>query len=442
MFKRTVLVSSLFFGANAFGLGQVQFNAVSFLKNSVDRTTTISYLSLGPQLKTSGSWMSAEVDLKAIAFLAERSSFTAEAPQAFISTNKDWSQLHQFAIGRKWVSWSLLDDRWRMGLYNPRFTWDPIYPETIGLTGAFYSYESRYVSFVAYGSPLAIPERGTSLTVENGALVSAQPLMKPMPSLITGIIGNSQTPINYSIEMPPTGAMLFRPNAMLSLKARTENGLWATGNFGYLPIHQADIYLDAALSAATAKVEAKIMPQFHMQQLYGAEAGYQAEVFSLWFSAQRQTPFINTLSSSTTIKNSIGPATLIATGADFHLFNKDLTLTTTVLTIDETQAPLSGAFTVSLPSRFWYKRAFQVGAQYGHADSKLTYAANWISDIEQSSQLISVDVGFRPFLNKAGSLNSLTVSLGTDFFTSKTGTGTIGQFVGDDRLRGRVAYAF
>ncbi|MCM0605370.1 MAG: hypothetical protein KA715_04710 [Xanthomonadaceae bacterium] len=442
MYSRTLLFSSLLFGANAFGLGQVEFNAVSFLRNSVDRTTTISYLSLGPKLESSGSWMDSVLDLKAIAFLAQNSSFTAEAPQAYISTNKKWSGLHQFALGRKWMSWSMLDDRWRMGLYNPRFTWDPIYPETIGLTGGFYSYESKYVSFVAYGSPIAIPERGASLSVENGQLISAQPLMKPMPNLITGIIGNSQTPINYSIQMPPTSQMIFRPNGMASLKVRTDNGLWATGNYGYLPIHQADIFLDATLSASTSRIDAKIMPQFHMQELMGLEAGYQADVFSLWFSAQRQTPNVASIADSTTIRNSIGPASLIATGADFHLMNKNLTLTTTVLTVDETTTPVSGAFAVSLPSRFWYKRAFQIGAQYGNPDSKFTYTANWINDIEQVSQLISVDVGFRPYINKAGTLSSLTVSLGTDFFTSSTGAGTIGQFVGNDRVRGRIAYAF
>ena len=442
--KKSLVAASFFVSTHALAIGQVQFNSVTFLRNSVDRTSQVSYLSLGPKFETNGKWIDSVVDLKAIAFLAERSSFTAEAPQAYVASSKEFSQLHQLTVGRRWYSWSMLDDRWRMGLYNPRFTWDPIYPETIGLTGGFYSYESKYVSFVAYGSPIAIPERGSTLSIENGQIISPQPLMKPMPNLITGIIGNSQTPIFYSMQMPSVQSMILRPNGAVSLKVRSEGGLFATGNFGYLPIHQADLVLDASLSAANGRVDANILPQFRMQQIAGVETGYQGEAFTLWASAQRQTPNTSPMDlTSTMISNSIGPATLLAAGADFHLLKNDLKLTATVLNIDETQGPSTGTFTVSLPSRFWYKKAFQVGAQYGNPDSKFLYTASLINDVEQVSQLVSFDVGFRPFVHRLGSsLSSLSISVGTDFFNSKTGNGTIGQFAGDDRVRGRIAYAF
>src|SRR5205814_9510507 len=66
-----------------------------------------------------------------------------EMPEAYVGTTREQSDL-QIAAGRKLEHWNRLDDDWRLGIWQPRYRWDYLDPETVGLTGAFFHFEQRF----------------------------------------------------------------------------------------------------------------------------------------------------------------------------------------------------------------------------------------------------------------------------------------------------------
>jgi len=68
----------------------------------------------------------------------------------------------------------------------------------------------------------------------------------------------------------------------------------------------------------------------------------------------------------------------------------------------------------------------------------LGYDLYAVYDIDNISSQISFDVSLLPTPGKSNWI----AGIGFDAITSATGQGWIGQFVGDDRVRWRLGYAF
>jgi hypothetical protein len=433
------LLNFLVAAENSYATGFIKAETSGFLRNSVDRSNSISTLSIGPVLEGQGKYIESKLDIQGIVQTSDRSTFTLDGSNAYVATSNRLMSNHQFTLGRRAFDWSAMDDAWTLGVYSPRFIWDPTRPQKIGLTGLFYQFKNNNWSFTAYGSPLSIPERGFPIREENGQIRSSSPFYIPLYEYVR--VGERIIPITYNIRYPKMSDILLNGGGALQARFQQsqERGFWFQTSYAYLPIHQVplDVRTQGAYNPQLAVAQVEVYPKSVMHHLASVEAGVKANRFSLWASVTGEEPKKPTTPIDLlTVQTE--PALLSAVGGTAQMF-RDFYLSTSFLYVAEKAAPppADGTLQVDLPSRFNYRRATRMALDFKASD-RFNTVVSGIYDIEYVSALYSLDLFYKNFKKE----RQWTVNFGVDFFSSGTSDGFIGQYKGNDRFRGAVAYAF
>jgi hypothetical protein len=425
--------------------GFIKVESNGFLRTSDDRADSSSTVSVGPDIAPQGKVIEGKLDLKAIVQVSDtkkltvdKNAFTMEAANAYFATSKKLMPHHQVTIGRRVYDWSRFDDAWQFGTHSPRFIWDPTRPETVGLTGLFYTYESRHWRAIAYSSPVNIPERGYPLRNENGKLTSTNPFAPVYPE--SAVIAKRNLPVQYTVDYPPMSELVLNPGGMTSLRYSTEeggNGVWVQGIYGVLPVHQANLAIEAYLPAQVDAITVKVHPEIQNHHLLTFETGFQRKNYGIWGSVTKETPSGRTIPNNW-IGMSSQPAMIYSAGGS-TMMGRRWKINATYLFVDERVSPEveNQDFSVDLGGRFPYHRAAQAGLDF-YGSERMTYTLGYVADFEKDSQFARFDITYRILRQDT----ALTLNLGSDFFASTTGKGYIGQFQGNDRFRGGLSYAF
>lgn len=423
--------AALTLAGEARGAGFLRVDSSSFLKRSADRADVSTAVVVGPDFDGEGRWVRGRLSLEATTFVGDKSSFTIEAREAFVATSRRWMPHHQLSIGRRIFDWSAADDHWKLGTWSPRFTWDPLRPETVGLAGGFYTFESRSWRLIAWTTPVSIPERGYPIREESGKLRSASPFfIPPYDSLL---LMKQEVDIRYSIVYPSIREVLLRPGAGLSLKYGQATGPWASASYAYKRVNPIDLGVQVGLNSIDSVIDAQLSIREVYHHLATAEAGWRSPRFSLWLSGTAEKPNPRAVDPAISVQP-VGPTVIAAGGIEGRPWGS-LTVGASALNIsEELPATDPGAIPIKLPSRHLLRRAVRLGARWD-GPSTLGYAMAWTGDLGEKSHLVSLDLNYAPSA-------SWRVGVGTDFIATSTGKGWIGQFEGNDRVRGRVTYAF
>ncbi len=390
-----------------------------------------------PRASHEGSWVDAAVDAEAAMYLSGASSLTFEAREAYLATAAKASPHHRAIFGRKITPWSQAEDQWNLGLWSPRFVWDPLAPQRIGLTGIFYQYGSRDWNLTLFGSPIAVPERGYPVREEKGRLIADSPdWLPPYEELL---LLNRQTAIRYSIEQPPLSSLLLQPGAAASLTWGRDSGPWARLNGGVLPCPQLDFALEAQLNPQTSILEATLRPRILRHTLMSVESGYRFQKAQIWGSLTREIPLGRGDVPENWIVSPVGPTWISAIGASWSLGGK-WALQTSGLWIEEKKPEYKADdIQINLPSRYPFRKSVQGAVRFDPNDRWGT-SASWTRELSEASQKITFEGEYR------GSRKSpWSFGLGVDLFSAPSGRGgqsVLSQYSQDDRVRGRVAYAF
>jgi hypothetical protein len=412
---------------------------------SESQPNAMSTLLLGPEMSTEGKWVSTAMDIKGVAFISNVSSFTVEAGDLYVATSKQWMPHHQLTLGRRVYDFNQMEDEWSLGLWSARFLWNPLSPERIGLTGAFYTYESAKWRILAFGTPLSPPERGFPIRDQDGQLqADSRDYVQPYQELL---LMNQPVPIHYAIEYPPLRDLLVRPGGGIQVRYGAKDGIWSSASYGVMPMHQVQMAIDPKFRQSSGVVNATVHPVTLFHHLATFESGYRGEHWSIWGSVSGEGPIQKSLPVEWQT-DPMGPALLTGLGGDIKL-DDYFTLSGSYLRVDEkAPPPLPGAIPLNLPSRFQYERAFQLEGQWTGIP-QLALGAKWTYDIGNLSGLVSMDVLYRPLIKPSSILRSMfggygswAFGVGADLISSATQTGYIGQYVGNDRVRGRISYAF
>lgn len=430
---------------NSLATGLISVESNGFLRRSEDRSDSSSTISIGPDVASQGKILEGKLDLQAIVqvtdtanMTVDRNAFTVEAANAYFSTSKKLAPHHQVTLGRRVYDWSRFDDDWQFGTYSPRFIWDPTRPQTIGLTGLFYTYESKHWRAIAYASPINIPERGYPMRNEDGSLTSTNPFGLVYPT--SAVIAKKNIPIKYTIDYPPMNELVANPGAVISTRYSTEErgkGIWAQGMYGYLPVHQANLAIEPAYVLQKDVIEVHVHPEIQKHHMLTFETGLQKSKYAIWSSVTEEIPTSRTIPPGW-VGMSSEPATILSAGGNVQL-GRRLSLNAAYIYVSERTSPAveSQDFSIDLGSRFPYHRAAKAGLDF-FGSERMTYTLGFVADLAKESQFASIDMTYR-IVRKD---NALTLNLGSDFFASATRKGYIGQYQGNDRFRGGVSYAF
>ena len=413
----------------------VGFDSSSFLYQSNARGTSSTTFQATVEDETNTRTIHAQGDLQFYTYVTDKPAVGVESKELYIQTQKDLIGKSQVTVGRKIEEWSKLDKTWTMmSLWSPRWTWDELHPEVIGMTGVFYTYHTRNLEVTAFGSPLSIPERGTPIEEKDHNLTSSNPLFNPLPTTLN--VMGSPTTLHYSLLTPPLQDILFRPNFALRAKYKFDSGFWVSANSGVLPINMVQLAAEPYLSTQTGDLQVNIRPQFPMRNINTAEAGYQEKDWDVWASISYEQPF-NFENQATWLNPIITPSSIVSVGTDVKL-TSNFSFNGAALFIHEQPFTVSStlpAVNVTLPSRFPIKQGIKVGGNW--KVSEVTEGnVSWIQDLINQNHLVSLDV--EHLIRKA----NLTLGAGADLILADSNKGYVGQYYGDDRLRGWLKYAF
>jgi hypothetical protein len=415
--------------------GIVGFDSSSFLYSADQRGTSSTTFQATLEDSGDSNLFHTQGDLQFYSFINDKPEIGVESKELYLQTQPGKLGDSQVTVGRKLYEWSKLDHTWTMmSLWSPRWTWDELHPELIGMTGLFYTYTNKNLSVMMFGSPLAIPERGTNVTEQHNKIVSSNPLFKPPPTSVN--VMGAPTQLNYHLLTPPLQDILFRPNFAIRGKYAFDSGIWLSANTGVLPVNVIQEAVEPYLSTVNGQLAVNIRPQFPMRNINTVETGYDDKTWDVWASVSYEQPF-HFENSTAWINPIITPSTIASVGTDIKL-TQNFTFNGSALFIHEQPFNVASdlpAVNITLPSRFPLKQGIKVGGNWKF--SEVTEAnGSWVQDLLHQTHLVSVDV--EHLIRKA----NLTLGAGADVLIADTTAGYVGQYYGDDRLRGWLKYAF
>ena len=202
----------------------------------------------------------------------------------------------QILAGRKLEHWSHLDEQWSLGIWQPRFRWDYLHPEEVGLTGAFLRVEQPLFRFVGLFSPIFIPERGVPISTDGGTFASDSRWFLPPPASVN--LFGQNTPMQYSLMMPQLSSLLEHPGASVMARVGREQGAWGSLGYAYKPVNQLilgetgllQLNTDPNAIHGTADIyPARDLPRARVGRRRLSERALQRLVFRCWASIRSWT---------------------------------------------------------------------------------------------------------------------------------------------------------
>lgn len=369
---------SLFSGsASAEMVGSIETKGLSFISQDYENTQSSHFGFVGAALKSKNFDEDIlRADLMGMYAVGTPVLSYLNVKELYIAY--DLNETSRLSFGRKLNWWSDLDDRWNLGFFQPQFRWNPLVPETQGMTGLFWEKKMDRFRLLAFGSVLFIPDQGPGFELKDGQFQSSSPWFTPPPQNI--IFQNQLLPIDYQVKTPPMSDILFQPSygmqlkytqneAIVSSQARSEeSGFFAFLSGQYKPSHQMAMSYKGVL--VTDRVRVDIQPKTYYESVVGLDFGYKQDwgtvlLSSLYIRPQK----INFDTASMTGMNypllkeaaSFGPAVHINVNEKISFAIAGLLTTGGEVT---EEGPDTSAQRTALTTKYLYKNAYQIGIHY------------------------------------------------------------------------------
>jgi hypothetical protein len=363
----------------------------------------------------------------------------------------------QFNIGRQLVQWNQLDDNWKLGIWQSRYRWDYLNPESSGLLGGFLNVEAPLFKLVVFGSPIYIPERGVSQTIRPNGSVVSNSVWNGTPPAAIKIPGTDQlTPVDYTVAMPPLGEILVRPS--ISIQTRVggdQEGPWISAGYAYKPINQVILGYTSAFPLAAddaPRLAITLYPRFIQHHLVGVDTGWDWKNLGASLSFLYENPIVEETPASWTAQQltrsyAISPSFYwkLGTGSEgsprvdlsyLHQWGGNA---------PDLRPQIAG------PSSFEYRYPFQDALQLKFNTSLpwggMNVGTRLLYEFSQDGLILSAGVQFRPW--KGLAWRDIAFSVSGDLLISGAFSGKP-RFTNDfisaqqdnDRVTARLSYVF
>ena len=386
-------------------------------------------------------------------FSLNQSSYQfVDIPEAYFGTSSDLSSV-QVSLGRKLQHWNHLDDEWGLGIWQPRFRWDYIKPESVGLTGTFVSLNRPGIHLVGFVSPLFVPDQSAPLDVASGQVISKSPWAASPPATVP-LFGQS-TPITYSAQIPSIANIVTQTS--LSMMARfgadeNERGNWSSVGYAYKPMNQLLTSYDAYFMLDSNNVAATIYPHVEYHQLASFEVGHTSRKVSAWLSVLADRPSL-TPQAPTLTSQELSQSIAFGPSLAYDLRGDRLTSPEQATTMNFSfirqyggDAPDSGVLAdgkSNFDTRYPWKLTAKTGIK-SPITERLSIDSNFLYDFQNPGDILSTSMVYRPRMIKRSSFFA-----GVDLLTSfsdvpkdANAPDFISHYRANDRIYGGFSYAF
>jgi len=179
------------------------------------------------------SWTDAGLDISAgTFFVPDQSHFLVQ--EAYMASKGGPFKL---TVGRKKKDWSEMDDRWKLGLWQPVYAIDTLRPEEEGLSGIFLDYNQDDREVLLFVTPVFLPNTGPDIRSEGGSLVTNSRWYRA-PTRNYDFSDRVNT-IQYDLSIPDVGKIVNNAGAgLMGRWGSKNNGPWVVTSAGYLPVNE------------------------------------------------------------------------------------------------------------------------------------------------------------------------------------------------------------
>jgi hypothetical protein len=364
----SILVTSLFQLVFVVDVARAQVKTsidvmgLSFISSDFDSTDKNNFGFIGASLKSNPKNPETFM-INASAFYAAGNSVLSYINFREIYFSIPLESNTQIHIGRKLKSWSLLDQDWNLGFFQPQFRWNPLSPENQGLTGVFWDHDEKFWGLSLFASPLFIPDQGPGYEVKDGQFQNSNPWFNKPPQNIK--FQGQLFPIDYNVHAPDVSDVIYHSIYAAQLNVGQKTGFFGAISGAYKPANIFALGYSGVLVTNRAKVD--VTPKLYNENDYSADVGYKeswglAEV-SFLYSKPEAVHFESSVSNTPTIDQSFswGPRFNYNLNSSFQL--GVAYLDTNGGTVTE-QGPDASADRSALTQRFLYHQAVQLQVKY------------------------------------------------------------------------------
>ncbi len=211
-----------------------------------------------------------------------KDEFYFGVPEAFVEPRLG-SGFH-LAIGRQKRTWSVLDEEFNLGVWQPQLRWDYLVPKQQGLIGVFFDIDfGDNFTMTFLFSPLFLPDQGPNYQLVNGRFMSRNRWFSEPQSRValfsdTGV--NPSTPLYFEIDRPAEEKIIMHSSFGLGLKYHSGSNFWTALNYAYKPQNQLHLGVECANClniGGPLEITAVIHPEVIMHHVTTLESGYDGQ---------------------------------------------------------------------------------------------------------------------------------------------------------------------
>lgn len=276
--------------------GRMSIQADSFLSPDYTATEARQFHYFSAGLRTAGleaapgtegleSGLQASID----------GQFSPEAPVlSYLNIRQLYHRESMLVVGRKIENWSGTDERWNLGLYQPQFRWNPLLPESQGLSGIFIFLQGESETLpwglLLFASGVYIPDQGAGYAVRDGRFEQSNPWFRPPPSRAVFSTTGAEDELRYNVRRPETNRIVFNPSyASRVFIGDVNRGASVQAAYAYKPANQLVLGLNGQIKPDNA-IDIDVNPTFFYHSLISADVQYSGSLFEAGAGVLREKP--------------------------------------------------------------------------------------------------------------------------------------------------------
>jgi hypothetical protein len=367
-----------------------------------------------------------------------------ELPELWISNARKNSPNFRITLGRKLEEWSKLDSEWGLGIWQPRFRWDYLSPQSVGLTGLHTAFRFKNVQTALMVSPLFIPDRGAPLDFAGGRIRSMSPWTLNPPYL-ANVFGR-ETEIRYSAEIPKTQDVIQQWNLSAKVRVGGNDGFWVSSAYAYKPMNQLLMSYKGLLRNLPndSYVEATLYPRVAYHHLAATDVGLSTDRWETWVSMLADLPNDSPVRGNLITSQVVSNAYVLSPSASYWFNGRKVKgsgkMTLSYIKKFGKTAPDVGENedgTSQFDSRYPFEDAIVFSVKSPQI-SKFTADLKFLYDAKNPGTIITTLLQYEP-------VRSWSLYVSSDVLTSWTDEGSsdfIQRYRANDRFMGGVTYVF
>lgn len=221
-------------------------------------------------------------------------------------------------MGRQRQNFSDLDSYWKLGLWQPRYYWDPLRSEEQGLTGLHLKFEGSWQKIGIFASPYFVPTMMSNLKEDDGTKIGPDRWLAAANQQI--ILNDRRKRVDARINLENTNNLINNPGSAFYYQLGRDSGPFTKFNYGEKPVNSLIYQRETGFSLADDVAKVILKPELTWHQIYGVDTGWKNERSLFTISYLHDEPDKRKAAEDKVIQQ-LEPLSIYSVRSEFNLQN-------------------------------------------------------------------------------------------------------------------------